>query len=377
MKKIIAILLVTVMALAAIMPVALGAKKYIDKNSNYMKTWDTEAVIDPNYNGGQSGGDPPGDGGTTDPNAPVVKYCFILPDEDDQKDCVQVHICPSDWRLDIYAYLVVRDPEGRDDIFQVFAQVFHPREVPPWCGSEKFKATEFDHITSEAEIIEALDEALYSGHISKPDYDDIIHEVFEKPEAYVYKIQLPMEYCEPCGIYKVAMWATDSDCFPSMICYALFEWKCSVVVEYDFTKLDFGTIEAGIEKVIIGDEDLSTPLAPTLKNEGNTKVHIQIKSQEMTHCEYEQYKITEFDVYWMGEYYVYNSDGQSGDWTAWKELCPDLCLCQTKQIDFSIHPKHNLPPGTYKGKLTMHISKGNWGDDPECSNTNPWSLPII
>jgi hypothetical protein len=386
MKKIIAILLLTVMALAAIMPVALGAKKYIDKNSNYMKTWDTEAVIDPNYNGGQSGGDPPGDGGTTDPNAPVVKYCFILPDEDDQKDCVQIHITPSDWRMDIYAYLVVRDPEGRDDIFQVFAQVFHPRDVPPWCGSEKFKATEFDYIPlTTDEIIDAIDDALLSGHLTKAEYDDIIHEVFEKPEAYVYCIRLPMEYCEPAGIYKVRMWATDSDCSSSEICYALFEWKPCVVVEYDFTKLDFGKIEADVEKVIIGDETMETPgiagngagqVNPTLKNEGNTKVHIQIKSEEMTHTEYDQYKIPEFDVYWMGQYYVYNSDGQSGDWTAWLELCPDLCLCQTKQIDFSIHPKHNLPPGTYVGKLTMHISKGDWGD-PCPGEPDPWSLPIV
>jgi hypothetical protein len=273
--------------------------------------------------------------------------------------------------------MVVSDPEGRDDIFQVFAQVFHPRDVPPWCGSEKFKATEFNHIPLDCdEIIDAMDAALYSGHLTKAEYDDIIHIVFEKPGAYVYKIRLPMEYCEPCGIYKVRMWASDSDCESSEVCYALFEWKCAVVVEYDFLSLNFGLIEADVEKVIIGDEDLSTSSMPTLKNEGNTKVHIQIKSQEMTHEFYEQYKITEFDVYWMGNYFVYNSDGQSGDWTAWQELEPDLCLCQTKQIDFSIHPKHNLPPGTYRGKLTMHISKGDWGL-PCPGDPLPWELPII
>ena len=370
MKKILAILVVAVMAFAAFMPLAMGAK-YIDKDSSYMKTWGTEAVIDPNYNGGQGGGDP-GDPGA-DPNAPVVKYCWILPDEDDQKDCVQIHVNPSDWKMDIYAYLVVIDPEGRDDIFQVFAQVFHPRDVPPWCGSEKFKAVEDDYIPlTTDEIVDAMDAALYSGHLEKPEYDDIIHIVFEKPEAYVYKINLPMEYCEPCGVYKVKMWAADSDCFSGDVCYALFEWKCSVIVEYDFTKLDFGKIEAGVEKVIIGDEDLSTPDYPTLKNEGNTKVHLQVKSQEMVHEEYDQYKITEFDVYWMGNYFVYNTDGQSGDWTPWCELEPSLCLCNTKQIDFSIHPKHNLPPGTYKGHLTLHVSKGDW--DEGCPDEEPWDI---
>ncbi|HID25788.1 MAG TPA: hypothetical protein EYP23_04940, partial [Thermoplasmata archaeon] len=91
----------------------------------------------------------------------------------------------------------------------------------------------------------------------------------------------------------------------------MFEWKCTVVVEHDFTELDFGNIEAGVENVIIGDENLSTPDKPTLKNEGNTKVHIQLKAQEMTHTEYEQYKITEFDVYWMGNYFEYSTEGQS------------------------------------------------------------------
>ena len=58
MKKLLAILLVAVMTVSAVMPLTVGAKMYIDKNSNYMKTWDTEAVIDPNYDGGQGGGDP-------------------------------------------------------------------------------------------------------------------------------------------------------------------------------------------------------------------------------------------------------------------------------------------------------------------------------
>ena len=356
MKKIMAILLVTVMAAAAVIPVATAGKKYIDESSNYMKTWNTEAVINPNA--GAGGGNP---GGGSDPNAPVVKYCWILPDEDLQKECVQIHIKPSDWRLDIYAWLVVTDPEGRDDIYQVFAQVFYPDDVPPWCGSEKYKVTEFDPVCDEDDIYEAMDAALLSQHLTEDERDNIKDMVFgEPPKAYVYKIQLPMEYCEPCGVYKVKMWATDGDSSSSQPCEVLFEWKCTVVVEYDFTELDFGNIEAGVEKVIFGDEDLNTTDKPTLKNEGNTKVHIQLKAQEMTHTEYEQYKITEFDVYWMGNYFVYSTEGQSGDWTPWLDIEPDLCLCQTKQIDFSIHPSENLPPGTYTGKLTMHISKGDW-----------------
>jgi len=374
MKKILIMLVVALMAFAAIMPLAMGAR-YIDKDSQYMKTWDTEAEIDIDAGGGSGGGDPPG---SPSVDAPVVEYCWILPDEDDQADCVQIHVNPSDWRMDIFAFMVVTDPEGRDDIFQVFAQVFHPRDVPPWCGSEKFKATEFDPIEDEGDIYDAMDDALYSGHLTKAEYDDIVHMLFEKPMAYLYCVQLPMEYCEPCGVYKVNMWASDSDCDSGAICYALFEWKCSVIVQYDFTELDFGKIEAGVEKVIIGDEDISTKDAPTLKNEGNTKVHIQIKSQEMTHTGYDNYKITDFDVYWMGEYYDeddgYTTEGQSGEWTPWIDIYPDLCMCNTKQIDFSIHPKHNLPPGTYRGALQMHVSKGDWGE--ACSgdpSPGPWT----
>ncbi|HEC94554.1 MAG TPA: hypothetical protein ENI45_01145 [Thermoplasmatales archaeon] len=368
-KRLMVVAMIVVMTVAAITPLAATGKKYIDESSNYMHTWNTEAVIDPSA--GAGGGSNPGDG--SDPSAPVVKHCWILPDEDLQKECVQIHINPSDWRTDIYAWMVVKDPEGRDDIYQVFAQVFYPRDVPPWCGSEKYKETEFDPldlVSDEDEILEALDDAVLSGHLTKKERDEIVHEVFEEPEAYVYKIQLPMEYCEPCGIYKVRMWATDSDSSPSLPCTALFEWKATVVVEYDFTSLDFGKIEAGVEKVIPGDEDLRTRDAPTLKNEGNTKVHIQLKAQEMTNTEYDQYKITDFDVYWMGNYFEYSTEGQSGDWTPWTELEPDLCLCQTKQIDFSIHPRENLPPGTYTGKLMMHISQGDWGE-PTCSE-GPW-----
>lgn len=370
-KRTMAIMLAAIMVLTVVIPMTANSAKYIDKNNQYQKTFNTEALIEGNY-------DDPIPGEPTD-DGPVVEYCWILPDEDDQTDCVQIHINPSGWRNDIYAWLVVTDTNGKGDIAQVFAQVFFPRDVPTWCGSEKFKASELaeNRVTSATEIRDAMDAALYSEHLTKPDCEDIEAIVFTTPIAYVFKVQLPMEYCEPAGVYKVRMWATDGDSHPSEYCYATFQWKEAVVLQYDFGVLNFGSIEAGVEQPITGDEFLNTPLLPTVKNEGNTKIHMQIKSQEMVNQDDEQYKITEFDVRWMGKDFVYNTDGQTSDWTAWLELDPDLCLCQTKPIGFSVHPDHSLPPGVYKGKLTIHVSKGDWGEDAtgKC-HTDPWPLVL-
>ena len=141
---------------------------------------------------------------------------------------MQVHVKPDGMREDIYGWMIVMDPEGRDDIYQVFAQVFHPSDASPWLSSEKYKksvSNPLDPNMDEDEILEALDATLLSQHLTKDECDDIVHMVFEKPHTYVYRIQLPMSYCEPTGLYKVCFWAVDSDCRSSEECIVYFEWN--------------------------------------------------------------------------------------------------------------------------------------------------------
>jgi len=52
-------------------------------------------------------------------------------------------------------------------------------------------------------------------------------------------------------------------------------------IVFDFKGIDFDAVEAGVEKVLIGDENPDTPSASTVKNVGNTKVVLQMKASEM------------------------------------------------------------------------------------------------
>ena len=56
---------------------------------------------------------------------PIIKALWELPDTDFDVPGTQVDIVPSGTR-DVKVYIVVMDPNGRDDIAQVFADVFDP-----------------------------------------------------------------------------------------------------------------------------------------------------------------------------------------------------------------------------------------------------------
>ncbi|HID25787.1 MAG TPA: hypothetical protein EYP23_04935 [Thermoplasmata archaeon] len=168
-------------------------------------TLPSEGVIEPNpFSNGEGSS-------SSDPDAPVVKYLWVLPDEERSsvRREAQIHITPNGIREDAYAYAVVNDTEGGGDIQDVIIQVFYPTNRPPRCGSDKIKLhpVKLDpYDADDRETIEkSADDALAAGLIDKEEHTDVLYEIFDKPGAYMYRAQILMEYCEPCGVYKVDM----------------------------------------------------------------------------------------------------------------------------------------------------------------------------
>jgi hypothetical protein len=343
-----AIIMTLVISLTAIVPMTSALQKWNEGFTDPILTTGTIQTAPPG---------PPAPGGA---DAPVVLYQWITPDEDPNKDCHQVNIVPSDDKT-IYVWTVATDPEGRDDIEFVFVQLFYPNIIP-WCNTELDNwLSRWLDIALPADIAlieDAVLAAELSGKITKVEGDEILHQVFDQPGWYVWVAEIPMSYCYPAGVYTAWCWAQDTDKEVSIAISTPFEWVAAAVLETDFeapNNIDFGNFEPGVEKYVHGDElmlgrDPGAPLnMPTVKNEGNTKIEIQVKNTEMTHTVEDQYKITEFDVKFMGVEQDYSAN-------VWETLQVHLCLCQTKKIDFSIHPGANLPPGTYEGSLMLHIA---------------------
>jgi hypothetical protein len=322
-------------------------------------------------------------------NPPTMEYVWVLPDEDPLEPGTQLFPKLSDQRNDIYACIVTSDPQGRDDVQQVFVDVFHPSgtgpllpcveeagivcnfdENPPFDKDETqtglFKyqvhADRLDVVDDREEIEDCKLDALNAGLISQNDFDLINYNIFSQPEWYMWKVYLPMLYHQPAGWYSVEAWGTDTASDVSDRLTTSFEWVSTVAMEIDFFDgLDYGYLQPSVYKVIQGDYNLvDGDGKPTVKNEGNERVNISLSSTSLGGQQFGK-QITDFDVKW-DPYEVGFGYGQiffQADQTV--KLADPLELCQTEKIDFSIHADVGLPADVYDGTMSIwtEVFEGN------------------
>ena len=181
-------------------------------------------------------------------------------------------------------------------------------------------------------------------------------EIFEKETAYLYKVEIPFDYCEEAGTYTVRVFATHTSGNPSPFFYAYFHWVPTAIIHTDFDHLDWGSITTCEWYVIYGDEDMNTPSKPTIKNEGNIRVKIGVSSTAMADTSYhQQHFITDFDVKFHGVRVEYTPED---DIVWFDESSEQLELCHMRQIDFSVHAPAGIPADTYTGTLTLYVEPG-------------------
>ncbi len=275
---------------------------------------------------------------------PTVEYVWVLPDEDPLTSGTQLWPALSDTRNDIYACIVVSDPQGRDDIQNVYVDVYHPN------GSFKYQvhAVKLDIDQDEEEIEDCKLDALEAGLITQEQFDEINYQIFDQPAWYMYKVYLPMLYHQPAGEYEARAWATDTSSEVSDTLSAYFDWVSTVAVELGFSTLDFGLIQPSVYKVIQGDYDMATYDAPTLKNEGNEPAEISVVFTNMTGNIHNKI-IDDFDAQFRAEHLFFESDE-----TVTFEN--PLELCHQEKIDFSVHADVGTPTDTYVGTVTIYAA---------------------
>jgi hypothetical protein len=326
---------------------------------------------------------------------PTIEYTWVLPDEDSLTSGTQLYPEESAERNDIYACVVVSDPQGRDDVQNVYVDVYHPAGTgdiipcveddtgsnnPPQDGlcdesgqgqpwekdGELFKyqvhAVKLDPVSDQSDIEACKLDALEAGLITQQDFDDINYYVFQQPEWYMYKVYLPMLYHQPAGTYETRSWATDTASAVSQDFLSSFDWVSTVALEIDFMGgVSYGTIQPSVYKVVQGDYDMGDSAQPSVKNEGNERLAISVSSTDLVGIAHGKI-ITDFDLKWdpeeegatqpgYGTRYYNTGDVEELECTGYDET--PLELCQTEKIDFSVHAAVGLPADTYTGIMTI------------------------
>lgn len=193
---------------------------------------------------------------------PIIKAKWETPDSADPTHATPyTQIMPSGQyqvNVPIQFYAVVTDPEGKANIRDVYADVYHP-EGPPENGSFKFqvKLTPLAHDAALA----AFDAALAQGLVffnSPYDAAETRHEL-EQSLADVYCGEWYLEYHQPCGYYGVKVRAFDKQ-NNETIFWNVFKYEKLTASEIDFNALNYGTVEVSSPKVIGGDTIFNSPI---------------------------------------------------------------------------------------------------------------------
>jgi hypothetical protein len=279
-----------------------------------------------------------------DPEARAIQYWAIAEDETGLADIIAMYdkvyqpgldageaLCPDGSPL-------VEPPTGDGYCFKYQADlaVVDCSAIGSWDESVPSSV-----VTLAAPILAAID----TNQITKADAENLVKRC-TKGEVVVAMTTKTIAQHEPAGVYKVTASALDHNANEGTR-QNTFKVLPIIGLRKDFTQVDWGSIQALIKDVVSGDEDLGTPLKPTLKDCGNIDMGITLKFSDMVQQGVPGPKIiSNFDAKLLGTELEFVS-GTPRTFTG----C--LIPCHPKQLDLSIHPPALLPAGLYKGTLDI------------------------
>ena len=360
MKKVLAIVLALALTLATVVPVVAN---------DGPKTPTTGVTVN------QGGGDPP-----------IIKakweqldvnVCVDLEDGDPTHQTLLTQLNPPlafNASITVQYWAVAMDPNGIDDVSQVWVTVYHP-EGPPECGSKKYKKDLEEQekgTVGSNQSIDAFIDAWQAGLVTVGTnetghdytYDDILDELVQC-EAKIYMGEHNLTYHQPWGDYRVVADASDinnnwaSDWGHDV--ENLLTYMPIAGIELDFTHVNYGAVDVCFNSWVPGDTVFGTG-GPTVRNIGNTEVELGIQQDDMGFGYEGTTNITwnvEFDVR-LGAPpnpdILFDPAGIKGGDPAlphpdkYTTIDPTLPLCNTEKINFSIHVIQGAT-GNYSGNM--------------------------
>ena len=248
-------------------------------------------------------------------------------------------------------YVVVSDPNGIDDIAVVFEQLRDPDGNQ--MGSEVL-ATD---ITGDVQQwTDAINQAYVNNLITLADKDDMLDRLRSvKAGLKIYVVDNCLTNHDAPGDYQVYFKVVDkgsgfeenSDTANS-IGLLLVEYMSLKAYETDFTAINYGPVVVNSRKVIAGDEDWTTADRPTIKNQGNIEVCMQISASDLTGTNppVQTISATALSVHLLG----YDLDSLSNEL---QTLPNPLQPCTPTQIDFDITAPYGTSSNSYVGSVTL------------------------
>ena len=346
-------------------------------------------------------------GGTTTP--PIIKCKW----EQDQSGVLEagdpVHARAGSQFLPPLAYqnttpvefwVVVTDPDGVETVKQVEVQVWHPQGAPDPYGIGQPNYFKYQVILEKVDKfgvgIPAYEAARDAGLVTyQSGYTDTeVMDELTKCTAEVYRGEAVLDYHQPAGWidpydetapggYKVVADACDNgNAWASSAETDLenyFEYLPGSGMEIDFGSVDYGTVEVCFNKWIAGDTVFEEPagvgvagpaagqVRATVRNIGNVEIELMVAQDDMGFGFSgvgpplpEDWNVV-YDIRLGNDpanevvYYPYKKAADPDPAVIPMVKLPNkLNLCQTEEIDLSIHVIKAKPDvTTYGGKMIL------------------------
>ena len=273
-------------------------------------------------------------------------------------------ICSGD--KTVYYWAVVTDPDGVADVNNVYAEIFHPDGTFKYqieLENQLNKAdslTVFEEVHANNPTIMCYNQIPYYdqwGNQIWMNYTEIWNEIHQD-HALIWWGEADLSYCQPAGLYLVDIWATDALDW-SEILSNYFWYVPTTCVDYDFSLVNYGTVNTGIHKWIGGDQNMDTPHLPTVRNIGNVPIFFDIWQDDM-------------GIGQTGENYDVTFDARLGAMGPIVTYDPfvnvtipgHLELCTIEKLDFSITVWKGQPGNTFNGSMELWAHQFGTPFDP-------------
>ena len=265
--------------------------------------------------------------------------------------------CSYKGKKAVQYWAVVTDEEDNGDVAQVYADVYHP-DMKPLCGSFKYEVP-FRKVDKFAIGIPAFKAAYAAGLIKFDEghnYATVLQQL-EKCTADVWMGEADLDYHQPAGDYLVKCIAIDQADNPSLPLENTFLYVPVACAEIDFNGISYGKVSICQNKWIAGNTIFDSPvgMAPdpnpaTIRNIGNTNIKIQVSQDDMGfHQDVTGMWNVQFDAR------LGNDPAHEVVYDPYQtvELPNTLPLCNTEELDFSIHVKKGMSGDSYMGTMTI------------------------
>ncbi|MFZ2070897.1 MAG: hypothetical protein WAV32_04760 [Halobacteriota archaeon] len=283
------------------------------------------------------------------PKEPNVQYKWETPDDTPGDGYTNVYPIPGE-NVTVDKYVVVCDPDGKDDISNVVVRTFKPLGDGSACNctpcNESNCCEPGDCVLKEESVATALDnrtacddavEAAYRtyGLLTADEKADIM-KYLDNGTGWIYVEHNNFNCSDPAGNYTVCAQVFDHgglfDCMANT-----FEYLSIIALAIDFSEVDYGNVTRNETKWV-------TP--GNVKNNGNDPMDIVIESWNMTSTG-------------GGVIPADKLDAKINVIEQWLALPPGVLFnvslpgCVPTPIEFSLHVPTDTPEGDYTGCIRL------------------------